>query len=119
MNNFVMEEMPELQERKNQIVADNAKSAKIMYDLEDKILQTLSEAPEIMDLLSDDKLIDILDESKTTGAEIAVRKAESEVTEREIDVTRESYRQVAYRASLLFFCIVDLNIIDPMYQYSL
>jgi hypothetical protein len=38
LNNFVMEEMPELQERKNQIVADNAKSAKIMYDLEDKIL---------------------------------------------------------------------------------
>jgi dynein heavy chain len=119
LNNFIMEEMPELQERKNQIVADNAKSAKIMYDLEDKILQTLDAAEEIMDLLKDDNLIDILDESKTTGAEIAERKAESEVTEKEIDVTRESFRSVAYRASLLFFCIVDLNIIDPMYQYSL
>jgi len=26
---------------------------------------------------------------------------------------------VAFRSSLLFFCIVDLNLIDPMYQYSL
>lgn len=45
--------------------------------------------------------------------------AESEVTEKEIDETRESYRPVAYRASLLFFCVVDLATIDPMYQYSL
>lgn len=44
---------------------------------------------------------------------------ESEITEKEIDVTRESFRPVAYRASLLFFCIVDLALIDPMYQYSL
>lgn len=114
-----MLEMPDLQEKKNQIVADNARSAQIMYDLEDKILATLSEAEEIMDLLADDNLINILADSKATGDEINVRRAESEVTEKEIDITRESFRQVAYRASLLFFCIVDLNIIDPMYQYSL
>jgi dynein heavy chain len=119
LNLFVMEEMPELQEKKNQIVADNAKNAQTMYELEDKILATLSEAEQVMDLLETDNLIDILADSKVTGDEIAVRKAESEVTEKEIDVTRESFRQVAYRASLLFFCIVDLNIIDPMYQYSL
>lgn len=41
------------------------------------------------------------------------------MTEKEIDETRESFRPVAYRAQLLFFCIVDLNIINPMYQYSL
>ena len=44
---------------------------------------------------------------------------ESEITEKEIDTTRESFRPVAYRSSLLFFCIVDLAMIDPMYQYSL
>jgi dynein heavy chain len=90
-----------------------------MEELEDKILATLSEAQEIMDLLKDDNLINILADSKTTGDEINVRRAESEITEKEIDITRESFRQVAYRASLLFFCIVDLNIINDMYQYSL
>jgi dynein heavy chain len=29
------------------------------------------------------------------------------------------YRPVAYRASVLFFTIIDLSAIDPMYQYSL
>lgn len=119
LNQLVMLELPALQESKNQIVEDNAKSAKIMEELEDKILAALSDAAEIMDLLKDDNLINILDDSKTTGDEISVRRAQSEITEREIDVTRESFRRVAYRASILFFAIVDLNNIDPMYQYSL
>ena len=100
LNQLVMLEMPDLQEKKNQIVSDNAKSAKIMYELEDKILATLSEAAEVMDLLKDDNLIDILADSKITGDDIKVRKAESEITEKEIDITRESFRRVAYRASL-------------------
>ncbi len=41
------------------------------------------------------------------------------MTEREIDATRELYRPVALRASLLFFAISDLAAVDPMYQYSL
>jgi dynein heavy chain len=45
--------------------------------------------------------------------------ADSKITEKEIDETRESYRPVAFRAQLLFFCIMDLSTIDPMYQYSL
>lgn len=44
---------------------------------------------------------------------------ESEITEKEIDKTREIYRPVAYRASILFFTIIDLAVVDPMYQYSL
>lgn len=44
---------------------------------------------------------------------------EAAATEIEIDAKRESYRTVAFRASLLFFAIVDLSSVDPMYQYSL
>jgi dynein heavy chain len=44
---------------------------------------------------------------------------DSKVTEEQIDKAREGYRTVAYRASLLYFCIVDMAGIDPMYQYSL
>lgn len=54
-----------------------------------------------------------------TSNEIAARVAEAEATEREIDATRELYRPVASRASLLFFAISDLASVDPMYQYSL
>ena len=45
--------------------------------------------------------------------------AEAEQTEKQIDETRELYRPVALRSSLLFFCISDLAVVDPMYQYSL
>lgn len=44
---------------------------------------------------------------------------ESEITEKEIDKTRDKFKPVAYRASVLFFAIIDLSNIDPMYQYSL
>ncbi len=54
-----------------------------------------------------------------TSNEIAAKVAEAEETEKEIDATRELYRPVALRASLLFFCISDLATVDPMYQYSL
>ena len=79
----------------------------------------LDSAEEIMDLLKNDDLINTLAESKETTDKIKVRSAESAVTEKEIDAKREAFRPVAFRASLLFFCIVDLNLIDPMYQYSL
>ena len=97
----------------------NAKSAVIMRDIEDKILEGLTKHENIAAILETDELIDILAESKKTSDEITERMKESEITEKEIDQTRESFRSVAYRASLLFFCIVDLAIIDPMYQYSL
>jgi len=64
-------------------------------------------------------LITVLDESKKTSDEISLRMAESEVTEKEIDTTREIFRPVAYRASILFFTIIDLAFVSSMYQYSL
>ena len=39
--------------------------------------------------------------------------------EKNINKIREDFRPVAFRAQTLFFSIVDLALIDPMYQYSL
>lgn len=90
-----------------------------MREIEDKILEGLTKNAKIADILEDDELIKVLDESKKTSDEITQRMKESEITEKEIDKTREIYRPVAYRASILFFTIIDLAVIDPMYQYSL
>lgn len=70
LNLLIKLEFPDLQQKKDEIVESNAKNAKITYELENKILFTLSEAKEIMDLLSDDTLIDILAESKRVSSEI-------------------------------------------------
>lgn len=82
-------------------------------------MEGLTKNSEIAQILEDDELIKVLDDSKKTSDEINTRLKESEITEKEIDRTRETFRPVAFRASLLFFTIIDLANIDPMYQYSL
>lgn len=119
LNQFIGQEMPELQKKKDMIVTQNAQSAKTLVEIEDKILNGLTKNENIADILEDDELINILEESNTTSTDIKKRLAESEITEKEIDKTREIFRPVAYRASVLFFTIIDLAVIDPMYQYSL
>ena len=54
-----------------------------------------------------------------TAAEIEVKVAEAKVTEVKINDAREIYRVVAKRAALLYFILNDLNIINPIYQFSL
>jgi dynein heavy chain len=119
LNKFIGQEMPDLQAKKEKIVTQNAQAAKTMLELENQILAGLTKFDNIADILLDDELIIILDESKKTSDEINIRMKESEITEREIDVIRETFRPVAYRASILFFTIIDLAAINPMYQYSL
>lgn len=72
-----------------------------------------------MDLLKDDNLIDILANSKLVSAKIEEENKISAEAEKIIDQTREDFRVVAFRSSILYFCITDLDKIDPMYQYSL
>jgi dynein heavy chain len=71
------------------------------------------------DILNDEELIITLGQSKTTSDFINERMIVAEETAKIIDATRESYRSVAKRGSVLYFVIADLSNVDPMYQYSL
>lgn len=72
LNQLVQLEMPELQEKKNQIVEDNAKAAKDLRDIEDKILHGLTKHEKIADILETDELIIVLEQSKKTSDEINI-----------------------------------------------
>jgi dynein heavy chain len=113
----VAKERPDLEEQKHELVVQNAKMNKTLKDIEDDILRLLATSEG--DVLEDDTLVDKVTASKTVAMEIADRQEVAEKTEKTIDEARESYRAVAYRTSVLFFCIVELAGIDPMYQYSL
>jgi dynein heavy chain len=95
LNQFIGQEMPKLQKKKDIIVTQNAQSAKILVEIEDKILNGLTKNKNIADILEDDELINILEESNTSSTDIKKRLAESEITEKEIDKTREIFRRVA------------------------
>ena len=113
----VVEEMPEMEEKKNSLVISNARMRKELQELEDLILFMLSNSTG--NILDDHKLIETLATSKVKSQEITQKVSEAEKTEKLIDDSRNLYRPVAFRGSILYFCIADLGSIDPMYQYSL
>jgi len=113
----VAKERPDLEEQKNELVVQNAKMNKMLKEIEDDILKLLATSEG--DVLSDDTLVDKVTSSKQVSDDISAKKEIAKVTEANIDEARESYRPVAYRTAVLFFCIVELTNIDPMYQYSL
>eukprot|EP00163_Fabomonas_tropica_P009440 TRINITY_DN1923_c0_g2_i1.p1 TRINITY_DN1923_c0_g2~~TRINITY_DN1923_c0_g2_i1.p1 ORF type:complete len:2559 (-),score=897.69 TRINITY_DN1923_c0_g2_i1:297-7319(-) len=117
LGQLVARERPDLEDQKNQLVISNAQMRRELKELEDKILELLSTSQG--NILEDETLIEVLSASKATSGEIHVKVAEAEKTEKQIDATRSLYRPVAFHASILFFCVVDLANIDPMYQNSL
>ena len=68
-------------------------------------------------ILDDEDLIDALSQSKVTSKAINERLTEAEHTTKEINDTREDYRVVATRGSIIYFVIAGLSNVDPMYQY--
>jgi dynein heavy chain len=116
LGTVVAKESPELEQKKNALVVQNARMKKQLQETEDTILRLLSSST---DVLADEELVNTLADSKKVSEEIAERVAESETIEQEIDQARRAYTDVATRAQLLYFTIADLALIDPMYQYSL
>jgi len=64
-------------------------------------------------------LIEGLENTKVTANEIAEAKKVAAETTVTINESREAYRSIATRASLIYFVLNQLWIIDHMYQYSL
>uniref|UniRef100_A0A6I8NYC7 Dynein axonemal heavy chain 11 n=1 Tax=Ornithorhynchus anatinus TaxID=9258 RepID=A0A6I8NYC7_ORNAN len=54
-----------------------------------------------------------------TLSRVSMQVAEAKANEAQINETRECYRPVAARASLLYFVVHDLRKINPFYQFSL
>ncbi|KAF7401616.1 hypothetical protein HZH68_007436 [Vespula germanica] len=113
----VRKEKPQLEEQKDSLVLTIASGKRTLKELEDRILYLLSEAGP--NLLDDLDLLNTLQTSKATSISIAESLVTSEETEREIDIAREDYRSCSRRASILFFVLTDMSLIDPMYQFSL
>lgn len=88
-----------------------------LTQLENDLLLRLSAAEG--SFLDDTDLVERLETTKATAAEIEHKVIQARENERKINETRECYRPVAARASLLYFVINDLRKINPIYQFSL
>ncbi|KAK9870895.1 hypothetical protein WA026_009851 [Henosepilachna vigintioctopunctata] len=113
----VMQERPDLEEQRQQIVVSTAQMKAELKDIEDRILFKLSTSEGSP--LDDLDFIVTLEASKVKSEDIKNKVEAAEITQIDIDNTRALYIPVANRSQILFFCLADLSNVDPMYQYSL
>ncbi|CAI8029533.1 Dynein heavy chain 6, axonemal [Geodia barretti] len=117
LSDVVRLERPDLEQQRNELIVNINKAKTELKSIEDTILKLLFESKG--NILDDGKLIQTLDASKLTSAQISKRLAEAEQTELQISTAREKYRKVATRGSVMYFVVAVLGDVDPMYQYSL
>ncbi|VEN36858.1 unnamed protein product [Callosobruchus maculatus] len=113
----VMQERPDLEEQRSQIVVSIATMKHELKEIQDRILLKLSTSEGSP--LDDLDFIITLEASKLKSEDIKNKVEAAEITQIDIDNTRALYIPVANRAQILFFCLADLSNVDPMYQYSL
>ncbi|OHT14597.1 Dynein heavy chain family protein [Tritrichomonas foetus] len=117
LNNLIEVERADLDKKRIQIMEENAENTKKLKEIENEILEIVSTAGE--NILDDDNAIDTLQKVQKMSAMIEQQIAASVATEKKIAKFKTRFLPVAERAALLYFCVSDFSVIDPMYQFSL
>ena len=111
---IVKADRPDLELQKSELTKQLNEYKILLKSLEDNLLLRLSTAGD--DIINDTALVDNLEHTKKTAAEVEIKVADAKITSQEIDSAREKYRSAAARASVLYFILNDLHKINPMYQ---
>ena len=114
----VQEEKPELEQTKSDLVKEQNDFMIQLAKLEEELLENLSNAdPET--ILDNKELIESLEVTKATSIEIAEKQKVAAITEVKINESRNVYRIVAAEGAMLYFLLIQLCVVQHMYQYSL
>jgi len=113
----VQHERPDLEKQMIELVRDSNNCTKQLKDLADGLLYKLSNAEG--NLIEDIELIENLEFTKKTALDVEKKQVECKATEIAIAVSREKYRPSAAQASLIYFVLNNLWVVDHMYQYAL
>lgn len=70
-------------------------------------------------MLDDTELMDVLNNTKTQAKEVAAKLADAEIKTKEINEKREQYRPVAVRGSAIYFTMIEVSLVNWMYNSSL
>ena len=111
-------EKPDLEQAKEELVSKQNEYQITLAGLESALLQNLSDADPAT-ILQNKALIESLEVTKRTSTEIQEQQAIARETEARINALREGYRRVAAEGAMQYFLLIQLCVVDHMYQYSL
>eukprot|EP00698_Gefionella_okellyi_P007649 TRINITY_DN186_c0_g2_i2.p1 TRINITY_DN186_c0_g2~~TRINITY_DN186_c0_g2_i2.p1 ORF type:complete len:4464 (+),score=1326.13 TRINITY_DN186_c0_g2_i2:41-13432(+) len=114
----VRNERPDLEDQRQQLLAEIASNKHAVRNLEKQTLHLLTEKSQIS-LVDNTALIDTLSRTKALEQEAKDKLTEAANTEKVLNDTREKFRAIAVRGAAVYGVIADLANVSPMYQTSL
>jgi len=117
LGKVIGKEQKALEEQLNQVLEEVNANTKSLMQLDASLLDRLTS--NTGDLLEDEELIQVLANTKSKAAEVNAKLVAADETRKNIAEKREQFRPAATRGSVLYFSIVEMSLVNVMYQTSL
>lgn len=117
LGKVIGKEQKALEEQLNQVLEEVNANTKSLMQLDTSLLERLTSNSG--DLLEDEELIQVLANTKLKAAEVNAKLVAADETKKNIAEKREQFRPAATRGSVLYFSIVEMSLVNVMYQTSL